>query len=66
MIYLMFQPYGRIIVQQFTVILGSMMLLFKFGIGFMIIFIVVKMCVEMFIDYNKIVGQTVEQMKQNA
>lgn len=47
---IMIQPYGRIFVQQFTVILGSMMLLFKFGIGFMVVFVAAKLYIDLFMN----------------
>jgi len=50
--YLMFQPYGRIFVQQVTVILGSMLLSFGAGKIFIFIFALIKIFFEVFIDFN--------------
>ena len=50
--YLMFQPYGRIFVQQVTVILGSMLLSFGAGKIFILIFALIKIFFEVFIDFN--------------
>ena len=48
---LMFQPYGRIFIQQFVVILGSLFL----GMGavkiFMLIFVGIKIFFELFINF---------------
>jgi hypothetical protein len=58
--YLMFQPYGRIIVQQITVILGSIFLTFGAGAAFIVIFALVKIFFEVFIDYNKLLKRSLE------
>jgi len=50
--YLMFQPYGRIFIQQVTVILGSMFLSFGAGKVFILIFAAIKIFFEAFIDFN--------------
>ena len=50
--YLMFQPYGRIFVQQVTVILGSMLLSFGAGKVFILIFALIKIFFEVFIDFD--------------
>ena len=50
--YLMFQPYGRIFIQQVTVILGSMFLSFGAGKIFILIFALIKIFFEVFIDFN--------------
>lgn len=49
---LMFQPYVRIFIQQFVLILGSMFLAFKLGNIFILIFIVVRICIELFMNWN--------------
>lgn len=54
---LMFQPYFRIVVQQFVVILGSMFLQFGAGKVFMIIFVFIKLGFELFIDYDRILDK---------
>jgi len=53
--YLMFQPYGRIFVQQLTVILGSMFLGFGAGKIFILIFALVKIFFEVFVDFESII-----------
>ena len=50
--YLMFQPYGRIFVQQVTVILGSMLLSFGAGKIFILVFALIKIFFEVFIDFD--------------
>lgn len=52
--YLMFQPYGRIFIQQITVILGSMFLSFGAGKVFILIFAAIKIFFEVFIDFDGI------------
>lgn len=49
---LMFQPYGRIFIQQVTVILGSMFLSFGAGKVFILVFAAIKIFFEVFIDFN--------------
>ncbi len=46
----MFQPYGRIFIQQFTVILGSMFLSLGLGKIFILIFAAAKIGFELFIN----------------
>ena len=53
--YIMFQPYMRIFVQQFTVILGSLFLGLGAGKIFMIVFIAAKIFFEVLIPYDKII-----------
>lgn len=50
--YLMFQPYGRIFIQQVTVILGSMFPSFGAGRIFIFIFASIKIFFEVFIDFE--------------
>jgi hypothetical protein len=50
--YLMFQPYGRIFIQQVTVIVGSMFLSFGAGKIFILIFAAIKIFFEVFIDFD--------------
>jgi hypothetical protein len=52
--YLMFQPYGRIFIQQVTVIIGSMFLSFGAGKVFILIFAAIKIFFEVFIDFDLI------------
>ena len=48
---LMFQPYGRIFIQQFVVILGSLFLEIGTAKIFMLIFVGVKIFFELFINF---------------
>lgn len=51
---LMFEPYKRIFIQQFTVIVGAMFLEFGANKLFMIIFILSKIFVEYGIDFSSV------------
>jgi len=50
---LMFEPYMRIFVQQFVVILGSMFLSFGGGKIFILVFVIAKIFFELFVDFNR-------------
>jgi hypothetical protein len=52
MMLIMFQPYGRVFIQQFTVILGSMFLTIGIGKAFILVFVLVKISFELLIDYQ--------------
>ena len=52
--YLMFQPYGRIFIQQITVILGSIFLSFGAGKIFILVFALIKILIEVFVDFDGI------------
>jgi len=54
MMLLMFQPYGRIFIQQITVIIGSMFLTFGAGKIFILIFALIKIFVELYFDFDAI------------
>lgn len=56
---LMFQPYGRIFIQQVTVILGSMFLSFGAGKVFILIFAAIKIFFEILIDFNLLTTKAV-------
>src|SRR4030095_14401988 len=58
--YLMFQPYGRIFVQQVTVILGSMFLSFGAGKIFILVFALIKIFFEVFIDFDSLFRKAVK------
>jgi hypothetical protein len=49
---LMFQPYGRIFIQQIVVIFGSMFLAFGAVKIFMIIFIGIKLTFDLFVNFD--------------
>ena len=50
---IMMSPYLRIFIQQFVVIVGGMFLSFGAGKTFMLIFVVVKLFFEVFVDYQR-------------
>lgn len=50
---LMFEPYMRIFVQQFVVILGSMFLSFGAGKIFILVFVIAKIFFELFVNFNR-------------
>ncbi|HQW43832.1 MAG TPA: DUF6498-containing protein [Chitinophagaceae bacterium] len=66
LIVIMFQPYGRIFIQQFTVIIGSMFLTLGFGKVFILIFTIVKIGFEIFIDYDRLLGKAMSDLKRNS
>jgi Family of unknown function (DUF6498) len=66
MMRVMFQPYGRIFVQQFTVILGSMFLSFGFGKGFILIFALVKIFFEVYINLDGYIDKSMEDFEKKS
>jgi len=66
MMRLMFQPYGRIFIQQFTVILGSMFLSFGFGKGFILLFALIKIIFEVYVNFDGIIGKTMTELEKNS
>ena len=61
---LMFQPYGRIFIQQFVVIAGSMFLLLGGGNVFILILAAVKIGVELFVNVNRFLDQSMAEAKK--
>ncbi|MFI5133751.1 MAG: DUF6498-containing protein, partial [Chitinophagales bacterium] len=57
---LMFQPYGRIFIQQVTVILGSMFLAFGAGKIFILIFAAVKIFFETYFNFEGMLNKGIE------
>jgi hypothetical protein len=55
---LMFEPYMRIFVQQFVVILGSIFLSFGAGKVFVLVFVIVKIFFELFFDFSRLLTIT--------
>lgn len=51
---LMFEPYMRIFVQQFVVILGSIFLSFGAGKIFMLVFVIAKIFFELFVNFSRL------------
>lgn len=66
MMLLMFQPYGRILIQQFTVIVGSMFLSFKLGVGFILVFALAKIFVEVFLNFEDILKKTMASLAEKS
>ena len=64
MMRLMFEPYGRIFIQQITVLLGSMFLVLGGGKVFVLIFALVKIFVDVYINYDSILNKTMESMEK--
>jgi hypothetical protein len=60
---LMFQPYGRIFIQQITVILGSIFLTFGAGKIFILIFAIIKIFFEVFVNYDGILYKAMDDLK---
>lgn len=60
---LMFQPYGRIFIQQITVILGSMFLSFNFGAAFILVFALAKILFEVYFNFDGIVNKTMTELE---
>ncbi len=51
----MFEPYGRIFIQQFTVLAGSFFLGFGAGKIFMAVFVGIKIYVDVWINFERII-----------
>ena len=66
MMLIMFMPYGRIFVQQFTVILGSMFLSLGLGKVFILIFVLAKLAFEMLIDFETLLKKSAEGMNKQS
>lgn len=66
MMRVMFQPYGRIFIQQFTVILGSMFLSFGWGTGFMTVFVLAKIFFEVVVDFDSVIARSVEEAEKKS
>ena len=65
--YLMFQPYGRIFIQQVTVIVGSMFLSFGAGKIFILLFAAIKIFFEVFIDFEFLIKKAAKgELKQSG
>jgi len=58
MVRLMFQPYGRIFIQQLVVILGSIFLSFGAGRIFILVFVVIRILAEVFLRFDRLLGVT--------
>ncbi len=63
---LMFEPYIRIFSQQFIVIIGSIFLTFGAGKIFILIFVMVKVFFEIFLNYNRLLDLAERRQKMKA
>lgn len=61
---LMFQPYGRIFVQQFVVIVGSMFLAMGFTDIFILMLVIVKIGFELFINFDGFIDKEEAESKK--
>jgi hypothetical protein len=66
MMLLMFQPYGRIFIQQVIVIIGSMFLALGADKGFILVFAVVKIIFEVYFSFDKIFNRTMSGMERES
>jgi hypothetical protein len=66
MMILMFQPYMRIFIQQVTVILGSIFLLFGAGKIFITVFALVKIFFELCINYDALLRKASADLKKES
>lgn len=66
MMRVMFQPYGRIFIQQFTVILGSMFLSFGWGAGFIIVFVLAKIFFEVIVNFDSVIAKSVDEAEKKS
>ena len=64
--YLMFQPYLRIFIQQFVVILGAMFLEFGAGKLFMLVFVFIKIGFELFINFDRLMKKKEQVVVKNS
>jgi hypothetical protein len=66
MMKLMFQPYGRIFIQQITVILGSLFLTFGAGNIFVLVFALAKIFFDVYVNFESVLNKTMAEIdKQN-
>ena len=63
---LMFQPYGRIFIQQITVIAGSMFLMFGAGKIFILVFAIVKIFFEVYINYEDLLNKEMKNIEKQS
>ena len=64
MMRVMVQPYGRIFIELITVILGSMLLTFGWGKGFILVFALAKILFEAYFNFDSIIERTMTGMEQ--
>jgi len=63
---LMFQPYMRIFIQQVTVILGSMFLVFGAGKIFILVFALVKITFEVYFNFENAMNRAISDFKTQS
>jgi hypothetical protein len=64
MMRVMFQPYGRIFIQQFTVILGSMFLTLGGDKVFILIFALVKILFDVYLNFDNVIDKSLEEAEK--
>jgi len=62
----MFQPYGRIFIQQFTVILGSMFLTFEGGKAFILIFALAKILFDVYVNFDNAIDKAMAEAEKKS
>lgn len=66
MMRVMFQPYGRIFIQQFTVILGSMFLGFGWDKGFILVFAFAKIFFDVYANFDRVLDKSMTEMETKS
>jgi hypothetical protein len=66
LMYIMFEPYGRIFIQQITVILGSMFLTLGLGKAFILVFAGAKIWFDLFVDFSGILNKAMKDVKKDS
>jgi len=61
-----FQPYMRIFIQQFAVILGSIFLVFGAGKIFILIFALIKIAFEAYVNYEGVLNKAIADCKPRS
>ncbi|MFM2138007.1 MAG: hypothetical protein RJA57_314, partial [Bacteroidota bacterium] len=62
----MFRPYGRVFIQQITVIVGSMFLVFNLGVGFIVVFAGAKILMEVYFSLDRLIGTMLQRYRQRS
>jgi hypothetical protein len=60
----MFEPYLRVFIQQFTVILGSFFLLFNAGKLFILVFALARIAFEVLLQYDVKIKEALSNLNQ--
>ena len=64
MMRVMFQPYGRIFIQQFTVILGSMFLVLGGDKAFILIFALAKILFDVYVNFDNVIDKSMAEAEK--